>query len=192
MLYCLDCVKKSAKGVSRFTQQQLLHNMYKECLLSGQTVRKSITRITSQSHNLITITTNKVCLNSFDNKRYVCDGKIDTLPFGHNCIDWESLSDWSFESDNVASLVNNPEWTEDMHLEGGYNVDIFTPPDPGFNQREYSQTELQNVADLEAETDSNSTPTPNPFLDLEAIESPDEGLPRSKKPRAKLIESDSE
>ena len=88
--------------------------------------------------------------------------------------------------------MNNPEWTEDMHLEGGYNVNIFTPPDPGFNQREYSETELQNVADLEAETDSNSTPTPNPFLDLEAIESPDEGIPRSKKPRAKLFESDSD
>ena len=164
--------------------------MYKECLLSGQTVRKPNTKIASQAHNLITITTNKVCFNSFDNKRYVCDKK-KTLPFGHYCLDWEGLSDWSFESDNVSSLFNNPKWTEDMHSEVGYNVEIFIPPDPGFNQWEHSEAELQNVADIEAETDSNSTPNPNPSLNLKEIESFDEGIPNFKKPRAKLFESDS-
>ena len=77
-----------------------------------------------------------------------------------------------------------------MHLEGGYNVDIFTPPDPGFNQREYFEAELQKVADFEAETDSNSTPNPNPFLNLEAVENSEEGAPKPKKSRAKLVESD--
>ena len=77
-----------------------------------------------------------------------------------------------------------------MNEEGGYNVDIFTPPDPGFNQRQYSIAELQQTADLEAETDKESTPTPKPFLDLEAIESSEE-IPNSKKPRTNLFESDS-
>ena len=60
----------------------------------------------------------------------------------------------------------------DMHLEGGHNVDIFTPPELKFNLREYSAAELQNLAELEAETDSNSSPTPNPFLDLKRFKAP--------------------
>ena len=78
-----------------------------------------------------------------------------------------------------------------MNEEGGYNVDIFTPPDPGVNQRQYSSAELQQAADLEAGTDKESTPTPNPFLDLEAIES-SEKITKSKKPRTNLFESDSD
>ena len=78
-----------------------------------------------------------------------------------------------------------------MNDEGGYNVNIFNPPDPGFNQREYSSTELHQTADLGAETDKECTTTPNLFLDLEAIERSEE-IPNSKKPRTKLFESDSD
>ena len=103
------------------------------------------------------------------------------MPFAHFCIDWEgiNLSDWSFQSDNIDSIVNSVDWTEEMNEEGGYNVDICTPPDPGFNQRQCSSAELQQTADLKAETDKESTPTPNPFLDLVAIESSEE-IPKSK------------
>ena len=161
-------------------------------MLNGRQVRKQNTRIASKDHNLITLTTNKLCLSSFDNKRYICDDNIETLPFGHFWIDWEriNLSDWSFQSNNIASIVNSVDGTEELNKEGGYYVDIFTQPDPGFNQRQYSSAELQQTADLEAETDKKSTPTSNPFLDLEAIESSEE-ISLSKKPRTNLFESDS-
>ena len=53
--------------------------------------------------------------------RYICDDNIETLPFGHFCIDWEgiNLSDWSFQSNNIASIVNSVDWTEEMNEEGG-------------------------------------------------------------------------
>ena len=153
-------------------------------MLNGRQNRKQNTGIASKDHNLITLTTNKLCLSSFDNKLYICYDNIKTLPFGHFCIDWEgiNLSDWSFQSDNIASIVNSVDWTEEMNEEGGFNVDIFTPPDLSFNKRQYASAELQQTADLEAETDKESTPTSNPFLDLEAIESSEE-IPQSKKPR---------
>ena len=153
-------------------------------MLNGRQVRKQNTGIASKDHNLITLTTNKLCLSSFDNKRYICDENIKTLPFGHFCFDWEgiNLNDWSLQSDNIASIVNSVDWTEEMNEEGGFNVDIFTPLDLGFNKRQYASAELQQKADLEAETDKESTPTSNPFPDLEAIKSSKE-IPQSKKPR---------
>ena len=63
----------------------------------------------------------------------------------------------------------------------GYNDDIYAPPDQGFHHREILENELQNVAIFEAETSTTSIPTPNSFLDLEAIERPYEDISKYKK-----------
>ena len=46
-------------------------------------VRSSNTRIHSINHNIDTIVINKVSLGAYDNKRFIINNGVDTLPFGH-------------------------------------------------------------------------------------------------------------
>ena len=49
--------------------------------------------------------------------------------------------------------------------------EIFTPPDPGMHQRDYSESELEEVTDIEEQTTVYSTPRQrNPFIENEAEE----------------------
>ena len=58
-------------------------------------------QIGSQKHQLQTIKTNKVSLSSFDDKRYVLEDGISTLPLGHYMI-----RDVHVKQD----FMNEPEW----------------------------------------------------------------------------------
>ena len=77
------CRKLSAKGVTKAAQQHLRHGDSVNTLLSGNSVRSENTRIVSDHHSLRTVTTNKICLSAFDNKRYILPDGIKILPFGH-------------------------------------------------------------------------------------------------------------
>ena len=49
--------------------------------------------------------------------------------------------------------------------------EIFTPPDPGMHQRNYSESDLEEVTDFDDQTTEYSTPTQrNPFIENEAEE----------------------
>ena len=52
------------------------------------------------------------------------------------------------------------------------SIDLFSQPDPGFNQRAYSNSEWDEVADSDDMSTVFSLPRcPNPFIDYEAVES---------------------
>ena len=51
--------------------------------MTGNVFRTESTRIMSDHHVLETVTTNKICLSAFDNKRYILPCGTKTLPFGH-------------------------------------------------------------------------------------------------------------
>ena len=56
-------------------------------------------------------------------------------------------------------------------------MDAWSPPDLGFNQREYSDSELEDVVNLD-ESFVEQSPPRNPFIDDEAAEASDtEGEP---------------
>ena len=80
---CLDSSKQSAKGTTKYAQRHLTHSMYKETLLSGTVLRSTNTRIASNYHKLFTVVFNKISLSPFDNKWYIGEDKICSLPFGH-------------------------------------------------------------------------------------------------------------
>ena len=92
--------KQSAKGVIRDARQRMTHELYKQVLLCGETVRLLNTRIASSKHQLMTIVTNKKSLSGYD-KRYICQDKLTTLPFGH-----KQLLDEMF----ARQITCNPEW----------------------------------------------------------------------------------
>ena len=68
--------KLSAKGVCRFAQKDLNHELYKKVLHTGKSFRTINMRIRSEKHQLQTIKTNKLSLTSFDDKRFILEDGI--------------------------------------------------------------------------------------------------------------------
>ena len=171
-------------------------------------------RIGSEKHQLQTIKTNKVSLSSFDDKRFILEDGISTLPHGHYMIrdvhvtqDIIDEPDWGNEG-NEEEMPTSPTWDEligndpvntvtQIFPEEQQNAqvvrepeEIFTqgddepitltqelreawsPPDLGFNQREYSDSELADVVNLD-ESFVEQSPPRNPFIDDEAAETTD-------------------
>ena len=117
-------------------------------------------------------------LNAFDDKRYILENGIDTLPFGHINIvhdrffdeddnfDNESLSSWSsaelYEIENQRKIETTVETNTD-------NAEI---PDPGFvrtatiTESDIDSDEIADENEIEEERQVY-----NPFIDYEAIES---------------------
>ena len=78
---------------------------------------------------------------------------------------------------NVPSLSNfNPNRNSEDFVESealNSSIELFSPPDPGFNQRAYSNSELHDEADSDNLSTVFSLPRcPNPFIDDEAVETP--------------------
>ena len=66
-----DNQKLSAKGVSRFAQTNLVHDIYKTVLSTTNSIRINNIRIGSTLHQLETISSSKISLSAFDDKRYI-------------------------------------------------------------------------------------------------------------------------
>ena len=93
--------KLSAKSVCRFAQNDLNHELYKKVLHTGKSFRTINMRIGSEKHQLQTTKTNKVSLSSFDDKRFILEDGISTLPHGHYMI----------RDVNVTQdIIDEPDW----------------------------------------------------------------------------------
>ena len=76
-----------------------------------------MTRIHSPNHQIQVTTTNKTALSCFDDKRFIPDNGIDTLPYGHYSLGQEppkpctTSTDFSSDSDDDdrASLSADEE-----------------------------------------------------------------------------------
>ena len=71
---------RKAKGVKKnVIKKSLSVEDYKKCLFSEETVMKEMNIIRSQNHEIFSMTVNKVALSANDDKRLICESKIDTL-----------------------------------------------------------------------------------------------------------------
>ena len=52
---------------------------YKKCLFSEEKIMKEMNIIRSENHNIYSMTINKVALSANDDKRLICENKINTL-----------------------------------------------------------------------------------------------------------------
>ena len=57
--------------------------MYKNCLISKVTTNETFNIISSRNHNVFSICKNKLGLSAFDDKRFILNDGINTLPYGH-------------------------------------------------------------------------------------------------------------
>ena len=104
--------KLSAKGVSRFAQTSLKHDVYKNVLTTNNLIRTNNIRIGSHNHQLETICNNKIALSAFDDKRFIQENGIQTLPFGHYLIrDIAAFREILQDPDwGEEEMVGSPEW----------------------------------------------------------------------------------
>ena len=75
--------EKKLKGISRVTiKNDLRFDDYKNCLYQGTVHMNKMYTLNSDKHQMFLNQRNKVSLNPFDDKRYILDPGIQTLPHG--------------------------------------------------------------------------------------------------------------
>ena len=68
------------KGVKACViKKSLSFEDYKECLFTEEKIMKEMNIIRSQNHDIYSMTVNKVALSANDDKRLICENKINTL-----------------------------------------------------------------------------------------------------------------
>ena len=106
--------KLSAKGVTKFAQKSLQHDMYRQVLDNRESFKTVNTRIGSKHHQLQTIRAQKVSLSCFDDKRYILEDGITCLPLGHYSIRDVGLFREILEDDAWGEELTqkSPTWSE--------------------------------------------------------------------------------
>ena len=75
--------KWSVKGVSRIAQTSLKHDVYENVLTTNNRIRTNNITIGSNNHQLETNCINKIALPAFDDKRFIQENGIQTMPCDH-------------------------------------------------------------------------------------------------------------
>ena len=75
---------KKCKGVKKsVVKKSITHEDYKNCLFTGKEQLRKMNVIRSYKHDIYTTEVNKVALSSNDDKRYILEGGVHTLAWGH-------------------------------------------------------------------------------------------------------------
>ena len=75
---------KRCKGLQNAVLKKFItHNYFKEVLDSDRIIISENRRIESENFELRTVKLKKISHTPFDDKRFICENRIDTLPFGH-------------------------------------------------------------------------------------------------------------
>ena len=79
--------KKTAKDVKTCViDKTLTFSDYKNVLANRSQLTKDMNFIKSKHHKVSTVNVSKICLSSFDNKRYIIDDGVNSLSYGHYLI----------------------------------------------------------------------------------------------------------
>ena len=75
---------KKVKGVKKnVVKKDMSHKDYVDCLFEERKFMRTMQSIRSFKHQLYTINQNKVSLSPYDDKQYLLDDGINSLPSGH-------------------------------------------------------------------------------------------------------------
>ena len=74
---------KKLKGIGKNTiEKDIKFNDYKNCLLNKEIKMNKMYTLNSLKHNMYVNEINKTSMSPFDDKRYICEDGINTLPYG--------------------------------------------------------------------------------------------------------------
>ena len=78
---------KKCKGVKKqVVEENITHEDYKTCLLTGKEILRKQNILRSYDHEVYTEEVNKIALSAADDKRYLLKDSFDTLAWGHHRI----------------------------------------------------------------------------------------------------------
>ena len=78
---------KKCKGVKKqVVEENITHEDYKTCLLTGKEILRKQNILRSYDHEVYTEEVNKIALSAADDKRYLLKESFDTLAWGHHRI----------------------------------------------------------------------------------------------------------
>jgi hypothetical protein len=87
ILYGTNSSKSTAKGLQKSILKKFVnHEHYISVLQKNNALVSTIRRIQSKNHELSTIEQQKMIFHPMDDKRYILDDGINTIPFGHYSI----------------------------------------------------------------------------------------------------------
>ena len=124
-----DKQKMSAKGVCRYSQSSLNHEVFRIVLMTGSLMRSSNIRIGARKRVLQTIRNQTISLSAFYDKRFILEEGITCLPFGHFEIRdlpvfREIVQDDDWGSSQILDAVTNgrneelassPSWSQTVN-----------------------------------------------------------------------------
>jgi hypothetical protein len=89
-------IDKKCKGTAKTRVKRLQLKSYRQCIETKAVIKASMTRIQSKDHHLQTILQNRVCLSSFDDKRFLLNCGKHSKPYGTvnrdpNCARCENI-----------------------------------------------------------------------------------------------------
>ena len=74
--------EKKLKGIGKTTiKKDIKFNDYKNCLFNNEKQLNRMYTMNSENHIMYINEVNKISMTPFDDKRYICENGIDTLPF---------------------------------------------------------------------------------------------------------------
>ncbi len=168
--------------------------------MTGQVDRCLNHRTTAKNHRIVTSSTNKTALSAYDDKRFICENGIDTLPFGHYRLELQQF---------YLPIENSPNWGETESNESvsgkSYLQDIiwsdwseeqpstpeesdWSPPDPGLARTSAIREEdldSDDVVDFSEEDSEEEEIERNPFILDEAEEDEESGSYSEREPLRK-------
>ena len=74
------------ESVHKGHNSNIKYDEFKNTLFNKKVIRHNMKGIKPFNHRMYTFESNKISLSAFDDKRYILDDGINTLPYGHKNI----------------------------------------------------------------------------------------------------------
>ena len=85
-MYSIRDVNKNEKSTHKGHNWLIGYDEFEYTRSNKKAIRHKMRAIKSKKHELVTYESNKRSLSDFDDKRYIPDDEINTLPYGHKDI----------------------------------------------------------------------------------------------------------
>ena len=85
-MFSIRDTTKKVKSTYKGRSSDIKYDQFKDTHSNKNVLRHNMREIKSQHHELYTYESNKTSLPDFDDKRYILDDGINTLPYGHKDI----------------------------------------------------------------------------------------------------------
>jgi hypothetical protein len=79
-------LRSKCKGVTKSYRKKIKFRDYKSCVKTFSKFEIDQFTIRSKNHKLQTLKINKLCFSSFDDKRYLMQCGVHSVPYGSNLI----------------------------------------------------------------------------------------------------------